>query len=559
MFSPIGIYLNTLFGATLSAGTVYPRGRCFASPLGFPGEITGREMKIIDRNSVGLGVSSLMLMENAGRSIADVVEKELGSLEGKQVVVFAGAGGNAGDGFTAARHMASRGALVRVYMLSKPEELRGEETRIEYQALNRMDLSVEITVVRDEAQLPEQVEADVVVDALLGIGARGRVRSLYAKAIETINNSKAKLVVAVDIPSGLDPDTGEPLGPVVRADVTVTFHKPKKGLRRAAGYTGRVVVANIGVPPEAEIYVGPGDLEASIRPRRWDSHKGGNGRVLVVGGSHDYTGAPGLAALAALYAGADLAVVAAPARAANTVASFSPSLIAVPLEGHEYLHPDHLDRVKKLAEKADAVALGMGLGLDPATGEAVRELVEWLKSRGKPVVVDADGLKHLAGYEGLRGPGIAVTPHSGEYRLVFGKNPPGPEKVFARAEMVEEEARRRNGLVIVLKGPVDVVSDGERTRLNKTGAPLMATGGTGDILSGLIASFAAQGIDLFTASCLGVFVNGVAGGLAYLEKRDYATSSEILEKIPLVLGNPMEAYQKALVYQRLPLEKKPYH
>jgi NAD(P)H-hydrate epimerase len=298
--------------------------------LGFPEAVTSTEMRIIDRNSAAWGVASLQLMEAAGKSVAEEVRRRLGGdVKGKKVVVFAGAGGNAGDGLTAARYLASWGARVTVYLLSRPEELR-DETLQEYKAVEAMDLSVDVRVIRDPAEIPSRVEADVVVDALLGIGVRGRVRTIYARAIEAINSSKA-LRVAVDLPSGLDPDTGRPLGPVVKAHVTVTFHKPKKGLLsdEAKSYVGDLVVANIGVPPEAEIYVGPGDVEALIKPRPWTAHKGSSGRVLVVGGSETFTGAPALAALTALRMGVDLVIVAAPERAANIIASYSHSLNTV--------------------------------------------------------------------------------------------------------------------------------------------------------------------------------------------------------------------------------------
>ncbi|MET1101356.1 MAG: NAD(P)H-hydrate dehydratase [Pyrodictiaceae archaeon] len=522
--------------------------------LGFSNYISSIEMRIIDRNSAGLGVSSLMLMENAGRSVADLVEKVLGDVKGKDIVVFAGAGGNAGDGLTAARHLASRGARVRVYLLTKPSELRGEETVIEYQAVEHMDLSIEIIQVREEKDIPDSIRADAVIDALLGIGVKGRVRSLYAKAIEAINSSQG-VKVAVDVPSGLDPDTGKELGPVVRADYTVTFHKPKKGLIGREEYTGRLVVASIGIPREAEIYVGPGDLEFRLTRRDWRSHKGSNGRVLVIGGSEDYTGAPALAAQAAYYAGVDLVVIAAPRRAADIIASFTPTMIAVRLEGHDNLHPDHLSKLRSLMEKADAIALGMGLGLSKETGEAVRAVVEEAIRMGKKLVVDADGLKHLAGHERLLSRSMILTPHAGELRILFGVEPPPPERVIERARLVEELARRHGNVTILFKGPVDVISDGETTRLNKTGSPLMAVGGTGDLLAGLAAAFLAQGLEPVHAASLAAFVNGVAGGLAYREYGDHASTVEILAKIPEVFRNPMEAFKKSLVYSRLPLER----
>ncbi len=523
--------------------------------LGFPDTISSTEMKIIDRNSAAWGVTSLQLMEAAGRSVAEVVEAKLGGVRGRRIVVFAGAGGNAGDGLTAARYLAARGARITVYLLTRPDELRGEALH-QYRAVEAMDVSVEVKVVRDVQDMPDSVEADAVIDALLGIGVKGRVRSLYARAIEAINSSTG-LKVAVDVPSGLDPDTGRELGPVVRADVTVTFHKPKKGLLvdSARRYVGELVVANIGVPPEAEIYVGPGDVEQLYRPRPWTAHKGSSGRVLVVGGSETFTGAPALAALTVLRVGADLAFVAAPSRAADIIASYSPELITVKLEGSDYLVPDHIERLRSMIERVDVVAIGMGLGLHEETGEAVEKLIEEARRLGKKVIVDADGLKHLAKRRHLLGDYMVVTPHAGEFRTLFDMEVPGPEDPLGRLEVAAQAASSYSNVVILLKGPVDVVTDGRRGRLNKTGAPAMSVGGTGDVLSGAVAGLAARGLPLFEAACLAAYIVGLAGSIAYRERGESMTPLDVVERIPRVLEKPFETHMNNVTYRRLPLKR----
>ena len=506
------------------------------------------EVRILDRNAAALGIPTELLMENAGRAVVDAVESRIGSVKGRRVVVFAGAGGNAGDGITAARHFASRGAVVRLYLLSKPEELRPEASSLQYRAVHRTDLSIDVVLVREPADIPESVEGDIIVDALLGIGVRGRIRQPYARAIETINRSRG-LKVAVDIPSGLDPDTGEELGPVVKANLTVTFHGPKKGMLRKPEYCGEIVTVSIGIPPEAWLYVGPGDVEYKVPRRGMRSHKGQAGRVLIVGGSETFTGAPALAALAALRSGVDLVFVAAPSRAADVIASYSPDLITVKLGGSDYLVPEHVDVLKPWIERVDVVALGMGLGLRGETREAVLRLVEECHAQGKKMVVDADGIKHLAAEPEVLSRISVITPHEGEYRRLFGKAL--PQDLLERGEAVRRTAEEF-GTTILLKSYVDVVSDGRRLRFNKTGAPSMAVGGTGDILTGIVAAMLAKGLDPFNASCIAAFVNGLAGCLAYAEVGEGMKASDLLDRIPKAFGSPYDLFTKYLVYERVP-------
>ncbi len=509
--------------------------------------ISSLEMRIVDRNADALGVSTLLLMENAGRAVADVVEEKLGGLKGKRIVVFVGAGGKAGDGITAARHMASRGARVVLYMLTPPDRIEHEATRIQFEAVEKMDLSVEIKIVKDLADIPESIEADAVVDALLGIGIRGKVRTLYARAIEAINKFHG-LRIAIDVPSGIDPDSGEVMGVAVRATVTVTLHKAKPGLLKASDYVGELRVVSIGIPPEAELYVGPGDLEYRFKPRSMKAHKGSSGRVLVIGGSETFTGAPALSALAALRTGVDLAYVAVPERAADIVASYSPDLITIKLPGRDYLVPEHIEALKLWIERVDAVVIGPGLGLREETFEAVWRIVELVKNLGKPLVVDADALKALARRRELLGGKMVVTPHAGEFKTLFGIEL--TEDLDTRMRIVKEQAAKY-GVVVLLKSWVDVVSDGVRVKLNKVHAPAMAVGGTGDTLTGIVAALIARGIPLFEAAFLGAFVNGLAGCIAYHELGDHILASDLLKYIPEAMNRPYENFKKYLVYKRV--------
>ncbi|NOZ89057.1 MAG: NAD(P)H-hydrate epimerase, partial [Crenarchaeota archaeon] len=422
--------------------------------LGLGPVISSVDVAVVDENSEALGVTRLQLMENAGRSVALEAARRL--RPGGRVAVFAGPGGNGGDGLAAARHLALQGFRVAVYLVSPCGTPRSREASAMLEAVNRMDYSVELHVAKSPEGLPDTVEADLVVDALLGVGARGAPRSPYREAIRLINSLEA-VKLAVDVPSGLDADTGEAPGEVVRADVTVTLHKPKPGLLRRRDLAGEIVVAPIGAPPEAEVYVGPGDVSHRVPRRRWDHRKGRGGRVLIVGGSEEYTGAPIIAGLAAEAAGVDLVFIASTPNVAAAAAS-RPTLIPVRLEGHPSLHPDHLGRLLPLLQRVDAVAVGMGLGSRSETIEAVEKLVEEARRLGKPVVVDADALKAAGERPSiLQGPRTVATPHDREYERAFGEAPPPVTCIPERVAAAARAARSRQGLVVLLKGPVDVV------------------------------------------------------------------------------------------------------
>lgn len=517
--------------------------------LGLGESISSRDVAVIDANSEALGVPRLLLMENAGRSVASVVEER--TRPGSRVVIYAGPGGNGGDGLAAARHLAGRGYRVSVVLLTKPEYIRSEEARHMYRALEVMDTSADITVTRDPCRI-EPLDADVVIDALLGVGLRGAPRSPYREAIRAVNESSG-LKVSVDVPSGLNADTGETPGDVVRADITVTLHKPKPGLYRRPDIVGELIVAPIGAPPEAETYVGPGDVAYRIPRRRWDTRKGHGGRVLVIGGSRDYIGAPLLAALAAEAAGIDLVFVAGPAHVPETASRQRPTLIPVELGG-DYLSPEHLQRLRQVMSRVDAVAIGMGLGLSEETRSAVIGIVDEARRQGIPIVVDADGLKHLAGsLDHLKGVKAVLTPHDAEYARLFGEKPAPITCIPQRILDAAKASLQAGGATLLLKGPIDVIAEPTRARLNKTGAPSMSAGGTGDVLAGLTAALLAKGLEPFHAAGAAAYINGAAGALAYREKGDSANALDIISLIPKVVADPLASARDALLYRRLPL------
>ncbi len=528
---------------------------------GFGEVIRSEEIRAIDINSEFHGVSRLQLMENAGRSIAIEVEKRVQG--GASIVVYVGPGGNGGDGLVAARHLAYSGYEVEVILVSKPSDIRSSETMHMYKVVESMDLSIKL---HHGLREPSTSKPDVVIDALLGVGLKGKPRPPFSDAIDLVN-SLPGLKVAVDVPSGLDSDTGDVPGEAVRADITVTFHKPKPGLLKRRDLAGEIITHSIGVPPEAEIYVGPGDLYVSYPVRHWTTRKGGGGRVLVVGGSEEYIGAPILAALAAERVGVDLVYIASHPRviaAASTHYTFIP----ITLSGYPTLHRDHIEVLEKVVEKADSVVVGTGLSISRDAMDGLVELFKLAAEKKKPVIVDADGLKmfreaiYMINQETRSKLNLVLTPHDREFEIIFGYRPESVEKVSERAEDVYNAVQKLvndNGIgkdtVILLKGPVDVIASISRVRLNKTGVPAMSVGGTGDVLAGIIAGLLAKKIDLFKSAYLGAFINGVAGALAYKDKAESMTALDVIDRIHEVLKNPIETSSESLFYTRLPYKE----
>jgi NAD(P)H-hydrate epimerase len=448
-------------------------------------------------------------MENAGIGIA----KEANKL-GDSFVIVCGPGNNGGDGFAAARYLKSK---PKIFFLAKPKTSEAYENFRRARNYRPVLLTMESLSKLDSALN----EADVVIDALFGTGIQGRIREPVRSAIQMIHKSK-KRVVAVDIPTGLDVDTGRIPDLAVKADVTVSLHKAKAGLLKNKKNAGRIVVVDIGIHPKSYTHVGKGDFKFNFPGRKKNAHKGEAGRVLVVGGSKDFTGAPYFAAMAALKAGCDLAYVAAPEEPAERVASMAPDLIVYPLESEYYVSKSDVKEILK--KKFDVLCIGNGLGTEEESLAATRDIVKKTK---KPVVIDGDGLKAVAPIVGELGGNVILTPHAEEFRVLFGLQ--GNER---NAKKIGKTIKP----VILLKGSTDIIVQGERVKLNDSGNPYMAKGGTGDILAGLCAGFMAQGVDPFLSACLGALVNGVAGDLAYSEESVSMTASDVLGRIGEVIN-----------------------
>jgi NAD(P)H-hydrate epimerase len=376
-------------------------------------------------------------------------------------------------------------------------------------------------------------KADIVIDALLGIGLQGPPRPPIRQLIRKINNMRA-FCIAVDVPTGIDSDSGKVFEEAVKADITVTFHKTKPGLAKSK-LAGKVIIADIGLPSHFERFAGPGDVHTIRKPRSPWAHKGDFGRLLVIGGSETFSGAPALVAMAACRAGVDLVHIAAPAETAHSISSMSPDLITIKLEG-EHLNPRNIIALTPYLKKSTAVVVGPGLGLHRETKQFVREMTKQLEAAQVPTLLDADGLKAFAEFKHKVKIPLVLTPHSGEFRILTGHEP--PQDIEARISTAKEAAAKM-GAVILLKGHTDVISDGERIKLNFSGNPGMTVGGTGDVLSGIVAAFLSQGIRPFEAAVAGAFINGAAGDFVESEKGYHMVATDLLEWIPRVIEDPM--------------------
>jgi hydroxyethylthiazole kinase-like uncharacterized protein yjeF len=450
------------------------------------------ETAILDCNSRYYHMDTIQLMENAGRSVAEEVEKKYG--DKKRIAIFCGPGNNGGDGFVAARFLAQKND-VTLYLMGKPEQIQTAEALKNWDILQYAPVKKIFIKDTKDIFVPDY---NIIIDALLGTGISGELREPY-KTLVLALNSLPGAKVAVDIP------TGYTTGVSFAADLVVSMHYPK-----VEGCT----TVTIGVPGVFESLVGPGDVKF-LKRRRKDSHKGDNGRVLIVGGSELYHGAPIYAGLAASTL-VDLVFIACPQSVASVIRGVTPDFIVHPLSA-DYVVLEDIPVITELASMCDVVLLGPGLGMHKETHEACLHLLPHLKK----TVIDADGLKALKDHLSLITETMVLTPHEGEFHMLFGTKP-------------VEEAASKTHCTIVQKGSRDIITNGVKTKYNYTGNAGMTTGGTGDILAGLIAGFSAVN-DLFQASCAATFVNGLAGDTCYQQFGFSYTASDVVQALQKVL------------------------
>lgn len=504
------------------------------------------DMMVTDYNCEYLGLSRLCLMESAGKSLAEEVGKIAVYTFSKpvKVVIFTGSGGNGGDGFVAARYLLNRGYDVDIYMLK--DNIHSKEAKTNFEILKNMRprlsrLNIYNLKTMEDIEDTEVAKSRdsefVIVDGLLGTGIRGKLQANIKRAIEIINESNG-VKISVDVPSGMDPLTGEVYDLAVVPDYTISFHKIKTGVRQAEEeLVGGLVTADIGIPFEAEYYVNYGDF-LRMKNREASSHKGNNGRLLIVGGSADYSGAPAIAGMAAIGAGCDLVYVASPEKSAEAIKSTSPDLIVKSLPGDK-LSLNHSQEILDLADKVDAVLIGPGAGIDDDTSKLFNVLAAKIK---KPLVLDADSLKQVEISLIKNRSDVILTPHIFEFKSFFNVNDDlrldidsyDFAKVDENITMFQKITRQIKATVIV-KGQYDLVLSGTKFRINKSGNPGMTVGGTGDALAGICAGLLTQDLDAFDSACLGAFVNGLAGDEAYEAKGNGFSATDLVSYIGNVI------------------------
>lgn len=510
--------------------------------------VSGETMQEMDRRAIEeFGVSGLTLMENAGRGCAEAIIAEYGAGREERAVVVAGKGNNGGDGYVIARLLRERGWQVATFILARRDDIMGD-------ARTNLDLLTDGAVVF----CPEQGELDryssvfrdatVVVDALLGTGLKSEVRGGYADAIRLINNL-GKPVVAVDIPSGIDAGTGRVLGCAVRADMTVTFAFPKLGhvLLPGSELVGRLRVVDIGIPPEAAAkadiceFLDSAEIKPLLRRRNRAAHKGNFGHALIIAGSTGKTGAAAMAANSAVRSGAGLVTLAIPASLNHILEVKTTEAMTHPLPDHGegYLSGSARESIAALLPGKDAVALGPGISTQPETVRLVRNLVE---ETALPLVVDADGLNALAEEMsvvlGKKSPAVIFTPHPGEMARLAGT---ATARVEADRIGTARQFAAHYGVCLVLKGAQTVIAapDG-RVAINGSGNPGMASGGMGDVLTGVLVALLGQGYDPFSACKLGVFLHGFAADLVAAEKGEAGMSAtDVQERLPYAIHQLM--------------------
>ncbi len=484
--------------------------------------VTADLMRRIDKETIEqAGIPGAQLMENAGRGIVErILSEVLEAPGGVRFAVFCGKGNNGGDGFVVARYLHEAGAEVSIWYLG-PKDKLSPDARLNFNRATK--LKIPIKEVKAIKELPDELDADFIVDAIFGTGFEGAPRDLSGELIQYINEQILP-VIAIDLPSGLNADNGKHEGAVVDADFTFTLALPKYGLYVSPGreLAGKVSVVPIGILDETVAkfqitneLITP-ELVSELLPERpADAHKGVFGKVLLLAGSVGLTGAAVLAARSALRAGVGLAKIGCPRTVLPIIASEVIEATTLPLPDvakKGALALRGLGEIRKAIEEHEAVVIGPGIGRHRETFELVRRL---LLSLEKPAIVDADGLNALEGHVNVledTPADLVITPHPGEFKRLTGAMP--PEEIHERIKVARKFALEYQ-TVLVLKGSPTIVADIDGTcYLNQTGNSGMATGGTGDVLSGLIGSLLAQGMSPIHAAVCGVYIHGYAGDFA---------------------------------------------
>ncbi len=482
--------------------------------------LTPMQMRATDKNTEYNHIPTIVLMENAGSKIADYIINNYP--EKKKVSIYSGTGGNGGDGFVIARHLLNHGYKVRLFLLSKPENIKNKDSKQNYEStkiIAQTDKNLKLSIITDSSQVKPD-NSDVIVDAILGTGVNGKLREPVSSVVDTINYSPA-IVISVDVPSGMNPENGLVTDKCVAAHETLTLHKMKQGLSHAQeSYVGKITVLDIGIPRVSEEYVGMGDLLLLKKPAK-DSHKGQNGSVLIIGSNPDYIGAVVFAARAALSRRIDLVYIVAPEPAAKIIKQYSPEFIVRSVPGNT-LSLEAYDSIMQLEKRVDSILIGSGSGTRDETCDLFRKVMQ---NTDKKLVIDADALKIIS-REDLS-ENMLVTPHANEFKQLFGDEL--PKDLDERIELITKLSAKYD-CQILLKGVTDIIASPDDYKLNRTGNQGMTKGGTGDLLAGLTVAISTNNT-LFESAFLSAFILGSAADKLLEEKGFNYGIEDILKKL----------------------------
>lgn len=490
--------------------------------------VTAEMMQDIDKYCIEtLRIPSIVLMENAALKILKNVSEDFNFY-----VIVCGNGNNGGDGFALARHLHIFNKKVELFLLGKESQL-SEDCRINYDIIKNLGLKINnISNLEDIGLLRERIaQCDATVDAIFGTGLNRNIEDIYALAIDIINEN-SKYTIAIDIPSGLSSNDGKVLGNAVKANKTITFAAYKKGFLNygADKFTGKIIVEDIGIPEAVidkfynkELIVEESLIRAKLKTRSKHSHKGDFGRVLIVAGSRGFTGAAYISTEAAVKSGAGLVTLCCPQEIQPILSGKLTEAMTAAFE--------EKDKLKELIKKADAIAIGPGMGNNEGTLEILKYI---LKNASCAVVIDADAINVLKDNLELlkeKSCQVILTPHHGEmYRLT------GHSTDYILQNRLEEAKNfsKEYNVTVLLKGYNTIISDGCHTLINPTGNSSMASGGMGDCLTGIIAAFLGQKYTAIDAATLAAYIHGFCGD-RLAEGKFSVSASDILEELPYVI------------------------
>ena len=504
--------------------------------------VTSQQMREIDRKAIEENnLSGLILMENAGLRIFQSLKNIYPDLRLKKIIIFAGSGNNGGDGFVVARHLYNYGVKAKVFLLAPFNKIKGEAGE-NLNTINKIGVELIEAETRKLEEIQKTIQnSDLIIDAILGTGLQGKVTGLKAKIIDLINIAN-KEVIAIDVPSGLDADTGKIKGPCIKATHTITLALPKIGLLifPGASYAGRVTVEDIGIPSyllknnKIKTNMITREIVKSFLPfRATYSHKGSFGKVLILAGSVGMTGAAYLASEAAIRSGAGIVVLGIP-RSLNPIMEVKlTEVITLPLAETEKksLGEEAEETISKLVKNYSALGIGPGISRELETQRLAKKIIE---KSNIPLVVDADAIyalsEDLAILEKTKTP-LVITPHPGEMAKLVNKD---VDYILNNQLDITREIAQKYGIVVVLKGARTIISNKEgEVYINIGDNSGMATGGSGDVLTGIICSLIAQGADTFSAAIAGVYIHSLAGDLARdLKGERGMIASDILSQVP---------------------------